>query len=63
MIFDANNDEKKPATKENLNFYINPCERQKKPFGNHDKNSGIKYYEFGLDKKKPKNKRTLSPKK
>ena len=63
MIFDANNDETKPATKQNLSLYINPCKESKKCIRKYGKTTDIKYYEFWQDKKKQKNKRTLSLKK
>ena len=63
MIFDANNDETKPATTENLSLYINLCKESKKCLRKYGKTSDIKYYEFWQDKKKQKKKRTLSLKK
>ena len=60
MIFDANDDETKPATKANLNLYINPSEKLKNPVGNYRNASGIKFYTFSLDKKKTTTKGTLS---
>ena len=60
MIFDANDDETKPATKANLNFYINPSKKLKNPVGTYRIASGVKFYTFSLDKKTTTTNGTLS---